>query len=571
MMSMAEIEMEEDDDTATQPLDRNHLPRFSLRTGVTYSNVEIEMEPMTQPLPRILPAERDEWSAWTSPTNKMVALPPRSETTVTRPMLRISQAPVEPKALPPVPQAPRAKLESGLRPLSRDGDERKSLPPVPHIPRIPRPPVQSDVPLPRPRPRLASVGLRPVKPDSGPRFERAPAMPTPLMFAAEPAPKPVAPKPVVSDDHVEIAPQFRVDPAPLATLPNASPPPARAPEPAPAATPSPPPFQISQTPSDVLGRVEASHHTKRTTLPPMQHAVGLPVVQGFQDFSRALPSFPAPPPVRPQPVPWFANLGANKVLSSPFFLLAFAVSLVAMSVLGFAAVASSASDSRRSARTRVITASDIGGAAITDATVFIDGSPNCTSLPCTVELAEGAHWVTVRAAGYDVPPSRAVRTGSSESTSVHFGLTRPTSVPLPVYGAPTVTTQPNPSAPTVATGTPAVVAPSSPAIVPVAPAPAALVAPAPALVAAPIAPAAAPAPTPVPVAAAPVSTEGTLNINSLPVSNIVLDGRPLGQTPKLRVKVKPGNHSVVFIRNGKRVDRGVRVNAGESVTVSVRL
>jgi hypothetical protein len=35
--------------------------------------------------------------------------------------------------------------------------------------------------------------------------------------------------------------------------------------------------------------------------------------------------------------------------------------------------------------------------------------------------------------------------------------------------------------------------------------------------------------------------------------------------------VTPGNHTVMFIRNGKRVVRGARVGAGESVTVSVRL
>ncbi len=62
-----------------------------------------------------------------------------------------------------------------------------------------------------------------------------------------------------------------------------------------------------------------------------------------------------------------------------------------------------------------------------------------------------------------------------------------------------------------------------------------------------------------------------LSINSIPVSNVVLDGRPLGQTPKMRVRVKPGGHSVVFVKDGKRVVRGARVGAGESVTVSARL
>lgn len=551
MMSMAEVEMEDDDDTVTQPLTRDNLPRFSLRTGVTFSNIDIE--PMTEPLAtarRLDGEERDEWSAWTLPTTKMAAMPPRSETTVTRPMLRVPAERVEVKQLPPVPQAPRAKLESGLRPLTRDSQPSS----LPAVPRIPAPALQSDVPLPRPRPRLASVGLRPL------RFERAPAMPTPPMFPAEPA----APEPAYVDV-VEIAPEFRAEPAPLATMPTASPPPVES-------RPSPPAMTVSSVPSAVLDRFESSGHTKRTTLPPMQHAVGLPVVQGFQDFPRPLPSLPAPglaptSALRPRPVPWMTSMGANKVLSSPFFLLAFAVSLVAMSVLGFAAVASSASESRRAARTRVITASDIAGTTITDATAYVDGSPVCTSLPCSVVLQDGAHWITVRAANYDTPPSRAVRTSDKESKSVHFGLTRPSTIPLPAYpSSPVATVVPiAPSAlPTIAPAEPGAVA-----VVPQASPPVAEGQP----VAIPVTTPVAPAPlslVPAPAPAAPTS-DGTLNINSLPVSNVLLDGRPLGQTPKLRVKVKPGNHSVMFIYKGKRTTRGARVGAGESVTVSVRL
>jgi hypothetical protein len=556
MMSMAEVEMEDDDETVTRPLTRDNLPRFSLRTGVTWSNVDIE--PMTEPLAtarRIDPEPRDEWSAWTSPTTEMVvAMPPRSETTVTRPMMRVPER-VE-VTLPPLPHTPRPKLESGLRPLSREGDGRKSLPPVPSVP---RPAVQSDVPLPRPRARLASVGLRRLESVQGPHFERAPALPTPPLFPMNESSRDSI------DDQVELAPAFRMPldpPRELESMPVTS---------LPLPTPSPAPHAISSVPSVALDRFDSSNHTKRVTLPPMTHTVGLPVVQGFQDFPRSLPaSVPASLPARPRPVPWLTSVGANRVLSSPFFLLAFAVSLVAMSVLGFAAVASSASESRRAARTRTITASDIAGSSISDATAYVDGSPSCTSLPCKVELADGAHWITVRATGYDVPPSRAVRTGGGEPKSVHFGLTQPSVIPLPTYNAnpPVATEVPALPATAAPAPMPAVVPHAQPAVVAVAPQaapPVALSQP----VATPVAP--------TPISAAPASlgvapsTESTLNINSLPVSNILLDGKPLGQTPKLRVKVKPGNHSVMFIRNGKRVVRGARVGAGESVTVSVRL
>ncbi|MCA9634349.1 MAG: PEGA domain-containing protein, partial [Myxococcales bacterium] len=64
---------------------------------------------------------------------------------------------------------------------------------------------------------------------------------------------------------------------------------------------------------------------------------------------------------------------------------------------------------------------------------------------------------------------------------------------------------------------------------------------------------------------------GTININSIPVSNVILDGRPLGQTPKTGISVSPGNHTVVFVHpeHGRKV-RSAKVDAGKSVTVAVR-
>lgn len=64
---------------------------------------------------------------------------------------------------------------------------------------------------------------------------------------------------------------------------------------------------------------------------------------------------------------------------------------------------------------------------------------------------------------------------------------------------------------------------------------------------------------------------GTLNINSIPVSNVILDGRPLGQTPRVGISVPPGSHTVVFVHpeHGRKV-RSANVKAGKSVTVAVR-
>lgn len=64
----------------------------------------------------------------------------------------------------------------------------------------------------------------------------------------------------------------------------------------------------------------------------------------------------------------------------------------------------------------------------------------------------------------------------------------------------------------------------------------------------------------------------TLNINSIPVSNVVLDGRPLGGTPKLGISVSAGSHSVTFVHPeyGKK-STGTTCKAGETKTVAMRL
>jgi serine/threonine-protein kinase len=87
---------------------------------------------------------------------------------------------------------------------------------------------------------------------------------------------------------------------------------------------------------------------------------------------------------------------------------------------------------------------------------------------------------------------------------------------------------------------------------------------------APSAPAAPAAPVekPAPVAA---SGKGTLNINSIPVSNVILDGKPLGQTPKVGVSVSPGAHTVIFVHpeHGRKA-KSVTVEAGKTAAAIVR-
>ena len=70
---------------------------------------------------------------------------------------------------------------------------------------------------------------------------------------------------------------------------------------------------------------------------------------------------------------------------------------------------------------------------------------------------------------------------------------------------------------------------------------------------------------------APAGGKGTLNINSIPVSRVILDGVPKGTTPVTGVKVSPGTHTVVFMHptHGRKV-RAVTVQPGKTATAAVR-
>jgi serine/threonine-protein kinase len=67
-----------------------------------------------------------------------------------------------------------------------------------------------------------------------------------------------------------------------------------------------------------------------------------------------------------------------------------------------------------------------------------------------------------------------------------------------------------------------------------------------------------------------VAGMGTIRINSIPVSNVLVDGRPVGQTPT-QATVPAGNHTVTFVHPEKgRKAVGVSVQAGGNATAIVR-
>ncbi len=95
--------------------------------------------------------------------------------------------------------------------------------------------------------------------------------------------------------------------------------------------------------------------------------------------------------------------------------------------------------------------------------------------------------------------------------------------------------------------------------------------------AAPVAaPRPAPAPRP-PPAPAPASNDesaassggggqGFLNINSIPAASIVLDGKPIGNTPKLKVPVSAGSHTVLFVNADEGFKKTITVSVGAGET-----
>jgi len=101
-------------------------------------------------------------------------------------------------------------------------------------------------------------------------------------------------------------------------------------------------------------------------------------------------------------------------------------------------------------------------------------------------------------------------------------------------------------------------------------APASAPAPAPAA-RGPVTSAPAPAPGPAPAPAARAATgNGTVNLNAVPPSNVLLDGRPMGQTPRMGVSVPPGSHTVVFVNSDYgRKAKTINVEAGKTATVVV--
>lgn len=69
-----------------------------------------------------------------------------------------------------------------------------------------------------------------------------------------------------------------------------------------------------------------------------------------------------------------------------------------------------------------------------------------------------------------------------------------------------------------------------------------------------------------PAEKAAATGEAFLNINSIPVSAVILDGKPIGTTPKIKVPVTPGQHSVLFVNTDQNLKKQISVSVGSGET-----
>ncbi len=212
----------------------------------------------------------------------------------------------------------------------------------------------------------------------------------------------------------------------------------------------------------------------------------------------------------------------------------------------------------------VATVAGVAGQPVKGVSVFVDGKRRCESSPCRVDdLGIGSHFVRVTAPGYISTAAQAVAVHSGQDAVMRLDLS-----PLkPAKADATAKQDKDDKADNSKSDDQGAVQASS---LPAAPEHTASSAPvsrhhyayhartAPAHHSAP------PAPAP----AAP-SGKGVLILSSTPATNVVVDGHPLGSTPKA-VRVPAGTHTVVFAGEAGRAVRAINVKPDDRLNVAVR-
>jgi hypothetical protein len=249
---------------------------------------------------------------------------------------------------------------------------------------------------------------------------------------------------------------------------------------------------------------------------------------------------------------------------SPNAKLAIAVGAAALAL--FVVVAGVARSLRSGPGSLLVTVTGPGSSEVGALEVLVDGENRCAASPCRIaSIGTGTHLVSVRAKGFNATAALAT-TVSADNESVLNVTLSPVAAPSPAAPIATPAAPAKPADQVVATAKPQ----------PIPPAPAVRLGAAPAGAAPTVAPPRGNPPSASPAGAAANSAAGgdkeafgTLRIVSLPVASILVDGRPIGNTPQV-VRVSPGQHRVAIVAGEDRRAQTVTVAPGATQVVSVR-
>ncbi len=392
---------------------------------------------------------------------------------------------------------------------------------------------------------------------------RAPAPPSGRVSAPPPPPSKAAPVTAqaeyVEDNGDDATPvRAPLDGTPTVKLPDvaivramtggmAAPPPSARP----AAAVPPPPASARAADSSMV----PPPSVQAQTVTEIPQVAGVP--RGM--LHSAPPTSMSQPPPPPQP----AKSGASK------FLVAAAAVLV-LAVGGLAAKQAGVAGFGAKDGTLLASVAGPGGAGVDKFELFVDGSKRCEASPCKVDgLSAGEHFLKVIAPGYESSAAVSIQVNGGSTTNHRVDLV-PSKDGAKSEQADNPAEKPKgeeslsledlgnkkPAEDTKAEDKG--LAGSSAA--------------------------AAKAPTSTKSAAkdekpskdkeeakdsAAASDKGMINISSIPPVNVVVDGKPIGMSPKT-VRVSAGSHTIVFIGAEGRQVRSVNVKGGGSTSVAVK-
>lgn len=268
----------------------------------------------------------------------------------------------------------------------------------------------------------------------------------------------------------------------------------------------------------------------------------------------------APPTSMSQPPP--APLPAKGGGTSKFLVAAAAVLVLAVG--GLAAKQAGVAGFGAKDGALLASVAGPGGASIDKFELFVDGSKRCEASPCKVDgLSEGEHFLKVMAPGYETTAAISINVKGGSTTDQRVDLVpskdgakaeadspaekpKEESLSLDDLGKKKPAEDTKSDEEKSASSAAASKAPSS----------------------GKTAAKDAPAKDKEEAKDSSASDKGMINISSSPPVNVVVDGKPIGMTPKT-VRVAAGSHTIVFIGAEGRQVRSVNVKGGGSASVAV--